>query len=333
MDIVAREDTEGYRELNYGKNLSKVARKLDSSNLVTRLYVEGEYGDFGYVGIDDAEGNETGLPFILNFDYFRELGLFTQEHEQALETYIEDYGTATRNIASGTAQLLEDSASLIALIGVCEYALFPIVNGAVDMNNAVFSPGASDALKALNTGDAAIFIQSSGRYIHDEYGTPSLSSYSYIAKFDPTITGLMAAHEDLISVSGDALDAHLEKANAFLVEQDYPAVASVAALLAAWEAYDPDDPSMADSMFHLDTVRQYTEAIEQIDAIHNDAQEELDEEGCGECENEDAQRGKDRVEDDLEAEGKTSIDDDWTKNLEETIRIAKTPWLDEDDED
>ena len=35
----------------------------------------------------------------------------------------------------------------------------------------------------------------------------------------------------------------------------------------------------------------------------------------------------------LENEGKTAIDDDWTKNLEETIRIAKTPWLDEDDED
>ena len=36
---------------------------------------------------------------------------------------------------------------------------------------------------------------------------------------------------------------------------------------------------------------------------------------------------------DLESEGKTPIDDDWTKNLEETIRIAKTPWLDDDDED
>ena len=35
----------------------------------------------------------------------------------------------------------------------------------------------------------------------------------------------------------------------------------------------------------------------------------------------------------LESEGKTALDDDWTKNLEETIRIAKTPWLDEDDED
>ena len=36
---------------------------------------------------------------------------------------------------------------------------------------------------------------------------------------------------------------------------------------------------------------------------------------------------------DLETEGKTPINDDWSKNLEETIRIAKTPWLDDDDED
>ena len=35
----------------------------------------------------------------------------------------------------------------------------------------------------------------------------------------------------------------------------------------------------------------------------------------------------------LETEGKTAIDDEWSKNLEETIRIAKTPWLDDDDDD
>ena len=35
----------------------------------------------------------------------------------------------------------------------------------------------------------------------------------------------------------------------------------------------------------------------------------------------------------LETEGKTAIENDWTKNLEETIRIAKTPWLDEDDDE
>lgn len=36
--------------------------------------------------------------------------------------------------------------------------------------------------------------------------------------------------------------------------------------------------------------------------------------------------------DDIDSEGQTSISDNWNKNLEETIRIAKTPWLDKKDE-
>ena len=35
--------------------------------------------------------------------------------------------------------------------------------------------------------------------------------------------------------------------------------------------------------------------------------------------------------DDLESEGHTPMSEDWRKNLEETIRIAKTPWIDDDD--
>ena len=35
---------------------------------------------------------------------------------------------------------------------------------------------------------------------------------------------------------------------------------------------------------------------------------------------------------DLLTEGNTPIDTNWHKNLEETIRIAKTPWVDDDDE-
>ena len=35
---------------------------------------------------------------------------------------------------------------------------------------------------------------------------------------------------------------------------------------------------------------------------------------------------------DLENNNITSIDEDWNKNLEETIRIAKTPWLNNNDE-
>lgn len=68
-------------ELNFGKNLTSVDQKEDAENIVTRLYVEGEYGDFGYVGIDEV--NPTGLPFLLDFSYFKELGIFTEEHQKA----------------------------------------------------------------------------------------------------------------------------------------------------------------------------------------------------------------------------------------------------------
>lgn len=37
--------------------------------------------------------------------------------------------------------------------------------------------------------------------------------------------------------------------------------------------------------------------------------------------------------DDIDKDGMTTINTDWNKNLEETIKIAKTPWLDDDDED
>lgn len=36
---------------------------------------------------------------------------------------------------------------------------------------------------------------------------------------------------------------------------------------------------------------------------------------------------------DIEKDGITTLGEDWDKNLEETIRIAKTPWIDSDDED
>ncbi len=37
--------------------------------------------------------------------------------------------------------------------------------------------------------------------------------------------------------------------------------------------------------------------------------------------------------DDLVSEGHTPLNSEWDKNLEETIRIAKTPWINKDDDD
>jgi hypothetical protein len=109
-------------ELNFGKNLTSIERKEDTANIVTRLYVEGEYGDHGYVGIDDV--NPTGLPYLLNFDYFRELGLFTVEHEQALADYLQDIKIAKAASSDAIQRLLQLENQLNELWGQIDYVLY-----------------------------------------------------------------------------------------------------------------------------------------------------------------------------------------------------------------
>ena len=91
IDIRALSNKNPITELYIGKNLEALSIENNTDNIVTRLYVEGEYGDDGYVGIDDV--NPTGLPFLLNFDYYRSAGLFTEDQENALAEYLsEDSG-------------------------------------------------------------------------------------------------------------------------------------------------------------------------------------------------------------------------------------------------
>ena len=115
VTVVSLNRYDSMMELNFGKNLDGIERKEDASNIVTRLYVEGEYGDHGYVGIDDV--NPTGLPYLLNFDYFRSLGIFTPMHEQALADYLRDIATAKASSSTTITQLLQLENQLNELWG------------------------------------------------------------------------------------------------------------------------------------------------------------------------------------------------------------------------
>ena len=81
VDIHALNNKGPMREMYIGKNLNAISVEPSTDNIITRLYVEGEYGDYGYVGIDDV--NPTGLPYLMNFDYYRSIGTFTPAHEAA----------------------------------------------------------------------------------------------------------------------------------------------------------------------------------------------------------------------------------------------------------
>lgn len=104
VNIYSLNRFEEQMELNFGKNLTSIDRKEDAANIVTRLYVEGEYSDYGYVGIDDV--NPTGLPFLLDFSYFKELGVFTEEHQKALDEYLRDIQAAKADSSQFAAELI-----------------------------------------------------------------------------------------------------------------------------------------------------------------------------------------------------------------------------------
>ncbi len=91
--------------------------------------MEGEYSDSGYVGIDEA--NPTGLPFLLNFDYFRQLGVFTEAHEAALAEYLSAISTAKKASTELTTQLNALDNSLNELWGQIDYVLYVLSNGAI----------------------------------------------------------------------------------------------------------------------------------------------------------------------------------------------------------
>lgn len=112
-----------------GKNLDAVTVEINTDNIVTRLYVEGEYGDFGYVGIDDA--NPTGLSYLLDFSYYQRIGLFEQEHEQALNDYLRDMPTVKAEAMAKQREILENEDALNELWGRCDYAFYYITNGTI----------------------------------------------------------------------------------------------------------------------------------------------------------------------------------------------------------
>lgn len=93
-------------ELVIGKDLATLDVTYNSDNIVTRLYVEGEYGDNGYVGIDDV--NETKLPFLMNFDYYKEQGLFTDVHQG----YVDAYYEAMTESANTIKEVMESKTGL-----------------------------------------------------------------------------------------------------------------------------------------------------------------------------------------------------------------------------
>lgn len=194
-----------------GRNLNSLSHKQDSSNICTRIYVEGEYGDFGYVGIDDVmvDGEPWGLPFVLNFDYYREIGVFKQEHEDALEEYLEDIRSIKTRIRTAAADLIECEDGLNNMVGQCDFVVY-YKNESLDTPKYVYGV-VTPSQATLRVNDDVVILKSDTHTYEKWSGNPSsqLSDAYGVVKFITKAAGKIGAAE----VQVEAKEKEIERLN------------------------------------------------------------------------------------------------------------------------
>ena len=160
-------------EMTMGKDIDSLAVEYSSDDIITRLYVEGEYGDDGYVGIDDV--NPTHLSYLMNFDYYKSIGVFTDEHQAALDSYYSDMKETIQIIMNVATQISEKENNLNLLWGQINYVFYPISNGQIT-KKVIGGTVTSDQLE-ISSGNEITILQQDGQYrvvIAGENGSLSL---------------------------------------------------------------------------------------------------------------------------------------------------------------
>lgn len=214
--VKARNNRVQVVEGEIGRNLTALTVKHDSSNISTRVYIEGEYGDYGYVGIDDvlvdANGNPDpsgtawGLPFLLNFDYYRQLGVFKASHETALANYLTAIRAKKAQISAKGVELTECENSINNLIGQCKLALYYKPVSTVTPNHVYGD--LTDDQKILHTDDDIIVLKNNGTISYEKWLNQSyqLDGAYGVIKFVTPSAGKIGAAETQIAAKEQEIE-------------------------------------------------------------------------------------------------------------------------------
>lgn len=84
------EEKSGHMDLTYPYHTSQITREMDSTELVTKLFVreaDYQYTDSGKLSIMDVEANKSREDYILNFDYLHKFNIISDEQYEAIATY------------------------------------------------------------------------------------------------------------------------------------------------------------------------------------------------------------------------------------------------------
>lgn len=196
VHIHAFNDKGAQFEMTMGVDVEAITEDLNSEDLITRLYVEGEYSDDGFVSIDKV--NPTGLSYLMNFDYYKQIGMFTDEHQNALDQYYKDIKEVNSSISSAAMRVLEKENRLNELWGQIDCIIYhraspsdawiPLVCGTVEGSK-----------KEILEGDQVTIISTNGTYRETTAGSGGAISYQdtelQAIKFITLPSGLIGARQ------------------------------------------------------------------------------------------------------------------------------------------
>lgn len=195
VDILKMTNRLPVTELYIGKNLETLSADCNTDNIVTRLYVEGQYGDHGYVGIDDV--NPTGLPFILNFDYFRQNGLLSAAQETAITDYLEDILSVKQRIRARMQSILQGENLLNEFWGQINYMVYTLSGGSIV--KSIEGGTVLAAQKSIAKDDKLLVFKATGNYREVTAGNGGAVAFAnddvYAIKFITKPAGKIGARE------------------------------------------------------------------------------------------------------------------------------------------
>lgn len=185
-------------EVGTAYGVTAISSELDSTDIITRLYVEGEYADDGYVGIDDV--NPTGLSYLLNFDYYKEVGLFTERHQAALDTYLTDMPAVVRSIREYSAAIAQKANEANNLWGQWNFVEYVLSNG--NITRTIYSGIATEEDHGtIQEGDVLIISSrtagaTEGEYTYNYRKVTVESGFAFNAEDEYAVKLILAnAHE------------------------------------------------------------------------------------------------------------------------------------------
>lgn len=199
-------------ELEIGYNLTTLSKEPNSESTVTRLYVEGDYDDDEYVGIDDV--NPTGLPYLMNFDYYKEIGVFTDAHQKSLDEYIENISAIRQETMVNAKELAEKSSVLALLWGTVNYVLWTVKDGALE--ERFIGGEVEEDRQAFEVGDLIYIFTNDGKYTMHTVTVDTRFDFrdtvTHVLKFIGKCNGSIGAKEVAIEAKEQTI-AELEEAN------------------------------------------------------------------------------------------------------------------------